>query len=46
MLELQCEIIRRVGPVGFGMGHAYVDGKLAAQAELTFALVDADSEAK
>lgn len=46
VLELQCEIIRRMGPVGYGMGRAYVDGKLAAQAELTFALVDADSAAK
>ena len=46
VLELQCEIVRRMGPVGYGMGRAYVDGKLAAQAELTFALVDADSAAK
>ena len=46
VLELQCEIVRRMGPVGYGMGRAFVDGKLAAQAELTFALVDADSAAK
>ncbi len=38
VLELRCEIVRRVGPVGYGMARAFVDGKLAAQAELTFAL--------
>ena len=38
VLELRCEIVRRVGPVGYGMAQAFVDGKLAAQAELTFAL--------
>lgn len=38
VLELRCEIVRRVGPVGYGMARAFADGKLAAQAELTFAL--------
>ena len=35
-----------MGPVGYGMGRAFVDGKLAAQAELTFALVDGENPAK
>ena len=46
VLELQCEIIRRMGPVGYGMGRAFVDGQLAAPAALTFALVDGDNPAK
>ncbi len=38
VLELQCEIITRKGPVGIGSANAYVDGKLAVSAELTFAI--------
>lgn len=38
VLELQCRLVRRVGPVGVGEAVAYVDGKVAAQAELTFAI--------
>lgn len=35
-LRLECEIIKRKGPVGVGKAIATVDGKLAASAELTF----------
>ncbi|MGN0161691.1 MAG: 3-hydroxyacyl-ACP dehydratase FabZ [Lachnospiraceae bacterium] len=41
VLELNCEIILRKGPVGIGKATAYVDGKVAVMAELTFAI---DSE--
>jgi 3-hydroxyacyl-[acyl-carrier-protein] dehydratase len=41
VLELNCEIIQRRGPVGIGKATAYVDGKVAVTAELTFAI---DSE--
>lgn len=40
MLELQCQLTARKGPVGFGAAEARVDGKLACKAELTFALTD------
>ena len=35
-IKLDCEIIRRKGPVGVGKAVATVDGKIAASAELTF----------
>ncbi|RFZ75834.1 3-hydroxyacyl-[acyl-carrier-protein] dehydratase FabZ [Lacrimispora amygdalina] len=35
-LKLECEIIKRKGPVGVGKAVATVDGKIAASAELTF----------
>lgn len=35
-LRLECEIIKRKGPVGVGAATAYVDGQVAVQAELTF----------
>lgn len=38
VLELNCEIINRKGPVGIGKAEAYVDGKLVVTAELTFAI--------
>jgi len=38
VLELKCEIIKRRGPLGIGRGQAFVDGKLAVDAELTFAI--------
>lgn len=38
VLELNCEIIQRRGPVGIGKATAYVDGKIAVSAELTFAI--------
>ena len=38
VLELSYELIGRRGPVGFGKAVAKVDGKVAAQGELTFAV--------
>lgn len=38
VLTLETEIIRSKGPVGIGRATAYVDGKKAAEAELTFAI--------
>ncbi|MCR4717393.1 MAG: 3-hydroxyacyl-ACP dehydratase FabZ [Lachnospiraceae bacterium] len=38
VLELHCEIIKQRGPVGVGQADAYVDGKLAVTAEITFAI--------
>lgn len=38
VLELHCEIIKEMGPIGIGKAEAYVDGKLAVMAELTFAI--------
>ena len=38
VLELTCELIDRRGPVGYGKAVARVDGKIAAQAELTFVI--------
>lgn len=38
LLELSCELTARRGPVGFGKAVAKVDGKIAAQGELTFAI--------
>lgn len=38
VLELRCELISRRGPVGIGAAAAYVDGKIAAEAKLTFAI--------
>lgn len=35
-LKLECEIIKRKGPVGIGTAVATVDGKIAASAQLTF----------
>lgn len=40
VLELHCELTQRRGPVGFGKAVARVDGKVAAQAELTFAVAE------
>ena len=40
VLELSCVLIERRGPVGFGKAVAKVDGKVAAQGELTFAVGD------
>jgi 3-hydroxyacyl-[acyl-carrier-protein] dehydratase len=36
VLRLEVEMIKVKGPVGVGMGKAYVGDKLAASAELTF----------
>lgn len=38
VLTLETEIIKVKGPIGVGRAKAYVDGKLAVQAELTFAV--------
>ena len=38
VLELHCELTDRRGDVGFGKAVARVGGKIAAQAELTFAV--------
>lgn len=38
VLILETEIVKRKGPVGIGSAKAYVDGQLAVQAELTFAV--------
>lgn len=38
VLELSCELTERRGNVGFGKAVAKVDGKVAAQGELTFAI--------
>lgn len=38
VLLLETEIIKAKGPIGVGSAKAYVDGKVVAQAELTFAL--------
>jgi len=38
VLELNCEIVSRRGPVGIGKATATVDGKIAVTAELTFAI--------
>ena len=40
VLELECELTARRGPVGFGMVAAKVNGKTACKAELTFALTE------
>jgi 3-hydroxyacyl-[acyl-carrier-protein] dehydratase len=40
VLELNCEIINRRGPVGVGKATAFVNGKVAVTAELTFAIAD------
>ena len=38
VLELSCELTERRGPIGHGKAVAKVDGKIAAQGELTFAV--------
>lgn len=44
VLMLETEIIKVKGPIGIGSAKAYVDGKLAVQAELTFAIGDKSEE--
>ena len=39
-VELYCELIERRGPLGVGKAVARVDGKTAAEAELSFAIGD------
>ena len=38
VLTLETEILKTKGPIGVGNAKAYVDGKVVAQAELTFAI--------
>jgi len=38
VLRLEVEIVKVKGPMGIGVGKAYVEGKMVAQAELTFAI--------
>lgn len=38
VLEMECELTERKGPVGYGKATAKVDGKVAVTAELTFAV--------
>lgn len=38
VLEMECELTDRRGPVGFGKAVAKVDGKIACTAELMFAI--------
>ena len=45
VLTLHCELVEQRGPVGIGKASAYVDGKCAATAELTFVLTEANTEA-
>ena len=40
VLSLPCELVEQRGPVGIGKASAYVDGKCAASAELTFVLTE------
>ncbi|MCI6915478.1 MAG: 3-hydroxyacyl-ACP dehydratase FabZ [Lachnospiraceae bacterium] len=40
VLNLRCEITNRRGPVGFGKAVATVNGKVACQAEISFAIGD------
>ena len=41
MLTLYCELVEQHGPVGVGKASAWVDGKYAPTAELTFVLTEA-----
>lgn len=41
VLEMECRLTDKKGPVGMGTAKALVNGKVAAQAELIFALTDA-----
>ena len=38
VLELSCELVEQRGPVGYGKAVARVEGKIAAQAEITFVI--------
>ena len=38
VLELSCELLEQRGPVGYGKAVARVEGKIAAQAEITFVI--------
>ncbi len=38
VLELRCELIKQHGPIGVALAKAFVDGKVAVSAEITFAI--------
>lgn len=38
VLDLEVEIVKVKGPIGIGKGTAYADGKIAASAEIMFAI--------
>lgn len=38
VVELECRLVKRRGPIGVGEAKAMVDGKVVANAELTFAV--------
>lgn len=38
VIEMECELTERKGPIGYGKAVAKVDGKVAVTAELTFAV--------
>lgn len=40
VVELRCELTERRGPIGFGKAVARVNGKVAAQGELSFAVME------
>ena len=40
VLELYCEMADRRGPIGYGKAVAKVDGKVAAQGELSFVITE------
>ena len=42
VLEMSCEITGKKGPVGFGKAVAKVDGEIAVDAEISFAISDAE----
>ncbi len=42
VLEMSCEITGKKGPVGFGKAVARVDGEIAVDAEISFAISDAE----
>ena len=43
VLHLRCEITAQKGPVGFGKATATVDGKVAASAEISFAIGEGEN---
>ncbi|MDD3369849.1 MAG: 3-hydroxyacyl-ACP dehydratase FabZ [Lachnospiraceae bacterium] len=42
VIEMECKIITRKGPIGIGEATATVNGQVAVTAELTFAITDAE----
>lgn len=45
VLEMSCEITAKKGPVGFGKACAVVDGEIAVDAEISFAISDSEERA-